>query len=144
MIQEFVKIWDERKDKLRAVFAQKHPENYKEIVTEVIKLLEKNSENEYDFDLPSSKRVHEIDDGEYQGTLLYIIGEMTYQPEKYWFVRVNYGSCSGCDTLQAIYDNHIFNEDENRGLPNKKQLDDYMTLALHIIQGLKVLCDDSN
>jgi len=43
---------------------------------------------------------------------------------------VSYGSCSGCDTLEAI-------RDYSGDTPTEKQLDEYMTLALHVVQGLR-------
>lgn len=45
-----------------------------------------------------------IDNGDYQGTLLFLIPQNTYQPAEYEYLMtyVGYGSCSGCDTLQAI------------------------------------------
>lgn len=48
------------------------------------------------------------------------------------FVVVNYGSCSGCDTLKGIRNY----SDEP---PNEEQVTDYLTLARHLIQGLRVL-----
>ena len=45
-----------------------------------------------------------INNGDYQGTLLFLIPEETYQPCEYQYLMtyVGYGSCSYCDTLQAI------------------------------------------
>lgn len=45
-----------------------------------------------------------VDNGDYQGTLLFLIPRDTYQPseDEYLMTYVGYGSCSGCDTLQAI------------------------------------------
>jgi hypothetical protein len=43
-----------------------------------------------------------------------------------------YGSCSGCDTLQAI---SSYDDD----LPNDEQVRDYMMLALHLVQKIKRL-----
>ena len=50
------------------------------------------------------ENIHEIDDGNYQGTLLYLIPFKTYQPleDEYLMTNVSYGSCSGCDTLLGI------------------------------------------
>ena len=73
-----------------------------------------------------------IDHGDYQGTLLFIIAASGYQPNKYWFVKVDYGSCSGCDTLEGI---RCYSD----GPPSDAQVADYMTLALHILQGIKPL-----
>lgn len=125
MIQLFVDRFMVNKAQLESVFATKHPENYKELVTEVIKLITSDDYNDLD-----PERIHEIDDGDYQGTLLYLIGAKGYQPSEYWAVKVSYGSCSGCDTLQSI-------GSYSSELPTNDQIEQYMTLALHIVQGMK-------
>lgn len=50
------------------------------------------------------RRITIIDNGDYQGTQLFLIPRYTYQPCEYDYLMtyVGYGSCSGCDTLQAI------------------------------------------
>jgi ferredoxin-like protein FixX len=128
MIQRFVDRFMENKKQLEAVFADKHPGSYEDLVTEVIKLLD-SDKDEYGEQIDSSK-IHEIDDGHYQGTLLYVIPVKTYQPSEYFYVKINYGSCSGCDTLRAIS-----NYSSDR--PTKQQIKDYIGLALNIVQGLK-------
>lgn len=54
--------------------------------------------------------VHVIDDGEYQGTLIFLIPYHTYQPSANQYIMCCswYGSCSGCDTLQAIYSDYRY------------------------------------
>lgn len=131
MIQEFVKAWEDRKSEVAATFAAKRPETYKDVVAAAIGILG----NTDDYGVPDPNRIHEIDDGDYQGTLVYVIGATGYQPSGYWYVRVSYGSCSGCDTLQAISD---YSSDP----PAEKQVGEYMTLALHIIQGLKKMGEE--
>lgn len=59
-----------------------------------------------------------------------MIAEKGYQPNDYYFVKVGYGSCSGCDTLEGI-------RNYEDGNPTEEQVKDYMTLALHVVQGLK-------
>jgi hypothetical protein len=130
MIAEFVQRWEAKKEHIRALFTTKHPDDYAEVVKNVIIHLAPDPEN-YD-PYPDPERIHEIDDGDYQGTLLFVIAAEGYQPSDYWYVRVGYGSCSGCDTLEAI---KMYSDE----LPNEKAIDDYMTLALHIVQGLKKL-----
>lgn len=126
VIEEFVRRWEARKSEVRAAFEASHPSDYIDIVRHVVSILTTDGYS----GSPDPKRLHEINDGDYQGTLVYVIAETGYQPNTYWYVRVCYGSCSGCDTLEAI-----------RGycseLPSKEQVDQYMTLALHILQGLK-------
>jgi hypothetical protein len=54
----------------------------------------------------NTKKITEVNDGEYQGTLLYLIPALTYQPgaDDYLMTHAYYGSCSACDTLQGILD----------------------------------------
>ena len=89
------------------------------------------ADNYTNFDLD---RMTVIDDGDYQGTQIFIIPKNTYQPsvEDYVMTNTYYGSCSGCDTLQAICD-------YENGLPTDDQVKGYMTLALHLVQKLKWL-----
>lgn len=131
MIQEFVDKFMEEKVQIENAFKEKAPESYKEIVEKVISLL--HDDDAYDSVDP--ERIHEIDDGDYQGTLLYVIAASGYQPDDYWYVKVGYGSCSGCDTLESI----TGYSDEK---PADDQVKDYMTLALHIVQGLKKMGED--
>ena len=125
MIQEFVDAFMASKQQLRDKFSEKNPE-YIDIVRAVISVMPGG------YGQPDAEIVHEIDDGDYQGTLVYVIGAKGYQPYDYWYVRVCYGSCSGCDTLKSIMSDGDYGEH-----PNSNQVDQYMTLALHVVQGLK-------
>jgi hypothetical protein len=134
MIKEFVDRFMEKKPELEAVFAAKHPDNYDEVVKAVVSALR----NEEDYDTMDPERIHRIDDGDYQGTLVFVIGASGYQPSDYWYVKVGYGSCSGCDTLQAI-------RNYSSDAPTPEQVAEYMTLALHVVQGMKKMgADDSD
>lgn len=133
MITELVAAWEARKDEVRAIFASNRPSSYRAIVEAVVSILS----NEDDYDGLDKDRIHQIDDGHYQGTLLFVIAAKGYQPSDYWYVKVYYGSCSGCDTLESI--DTYSNED---GTVTESELDQYMTLALHIVQGLKKMGDD--
>lgn len=131
MIQEFVDRFMANKPAIQAVFQQAHPEDYLAVVSTVIQHIVEN-----DWEGPDATRIHQIDDGDYQGTLLFVIPEIGYQPHKYYYVMVDYGSCSGCDTLQRI-------RDYSDLPPTEQQVADYMTLALHIVQKLKVMSEDT-
>jgi hypothetical protein len=131
MIQEFVDKYMASQDVLRAAFAAKHPDSYSDIVKEVVGVI--NPEKNYG--KPDPEKQHLIDDGHYQGTLVFVIPEAGYQPSDYWYVKVGYGSCSGCDTLEAI---RGYSDDK----PTAEQVKDYMTLALHVVQGIKRMGDD--
>ena len=134
MIEAFTRAWFANLHTMREKFTAKHPDDYKDIVRAVVEMLADASD---EYDKPDPERIHEIDDGDYQGTLAYVIGGSGYQPSRYWYVKVSYGSCSGCDTLQAICDY------TNGEPPNDGQVRDYMTLALHIVQGLREMGGDA-
>lgn len=139
MIEKFTKRWFERNHMVRAEFEAALPDNYTDIVKAVVTML--HDEDEYGSIDPS--RIHEIDDGDYQGTLLYVIGASDYQPSTYWYVKVYYGSCSGCDTLQDILEGNYGHESEEEAQEWKRHaIDQLMTLALHIVQGLKEMGED--
>ena len=57
----------------------------------------------------NTESITEIDDGDYQGTLLYIIPEQWYQPSEYQYFMtyIAYGSCCCCDLLQSIQPSYI-------------------------------------
>ena len=133
MLQYFIDKFLQNKPKLRGLFTESHPDNYKDVVTRLITLLGENLDKKPWYDLPDVERIHEIDDGSCQGTLIYIIGAKGYQPNKYWSMRVEYGSCSGCDTLE-----HIKCE-EYSDKPTEGQINDYITLCLHLVESMKEL-----
>lgn len=128
MIEAFTKAWFANLHDMRAKFTEQHPEDYEAVVRAVIEMLaEVEDEDGYS---PAPDRIHEINDGDYQGTLVYVVGAMGYQPSRYWYVQVSYGSCSGCDTLEAI-------RGYSAEKPDEDQVKEYMTLALHVVQGLR-------
>ncbi len=63
-----------------------------------------NSDCEKDFKCLDLDNITTVDNGDYQGTILYIIPFKDYQPAEYDYLMtyVRYGSCSGCDTLLKI------------------------------------------
>lgn len=130
MIKEFVERWDKYKGDLENYFKNTNQEeysNYEDIVKALFKYVINREETKWhEFNLKSMKV---IDDGDYQGTRIFIIPLDTYQPsvEEYVITNTYYGSCSGCDTLLAIssYDD---------GIPNEGQVKDYIELALHLLQ----------
>lgn len=132
MIKKFVERFMSNKQKLREHFAAGHPDDYKGVVEAVIRNISSGEYGE-----PCAERIHLIDDGDYQGTLVFVVAAYGYQPDDYWFVKVGYGSCSGCDTLQAI-------AEYSSTPPTENQIDQYMTLALHIVQGLKSMQGDDD
>ncbi len=128
MIQKFVDRFMANEQDVRARLAKQHWGDYEDIVRIVVETVADPD----DYDRPDPERIHVINDGSYQGTLVYVIGASGYQPDAYWYVKVGYGSCSGCDTLEAI---SCYSDDP----PTSEQANDYWTLALHIVQGLAAM-----
>jgi len=127
VIKEFVDRWEANKSSVEAVFRADHPDDYKDIVKAVIEAIKGE-----EYGGPDPNKIREIDDGDYQGTLVFVIGDNSYKPYTYWCVRIEYGSCSGCDTLKAI---RRYGSDP----PTDEQVKGYMTLALHVVQGLRLM-----
>lgn len=127
MIKEFVERWEANKVAVRVVFEAAHPEDYAAIIKAVISQI---TTDEYSQLCPDPDRIHQLDDGSYQGTLVFVIAEKGYQPSKYYYCMIRYGSCSACDTLTGIKN---YSDDK----PTKEQVDQYMMLALHTVQWLK-------
>lgn len=127
MDKKIVAAWEANKAKVQAFFEAGHPESYKAVIAAVVQMLHDASD---EYTKPDPERIHEIDDGDYQGTLVYVIGATGYQPSDYWYVKVSYGSCSGCDTLESI-------RGYKYSKPDADQVKQYMLLALHVIQGMR-------
>jgi hypothetical protein len=122
--------WDKNSKKLEEILKNDTKLNscdYKYLVEVAFESIFNSDDNEYGEDL-NIKAITEIDNGDYQGTFIYLIPRNTYQPSEYDYLMtyVGYGSCSGCDTLQAI-------QDWNEGAPTETQLKDFMMLCKDII-----------
>lgn len=120
MLKYCVEQWEKNKENLREVLKQFDFSNeemdYKVLMSLVITHI---LEDKWD-----SKNFTMVDDGDYQGTLLFIIPEKIYQPTEgdYLMTYVWYGSCSYCDTMQNIL------------YESNTKVEDLMNLALHMIQ----------
>lgn len=124
MITEFIDKFQEIKPELLKQFSEKEPESYEDIFKQTIEMMFKDC-NEYSY--PDFKRITVIDHGDYQGTLIFVIGGCEYQTSNYWMTYVGYGSCSGCDTFQAYSD-----------WDNPEESAPHMiTMALHMIEEMK-------
>lgn len=129
MIKYCLGKWDENKDFLRKRLTNDHHVNncdYDYLVKLVIEEILNRGVGSRKW---QSDKIKQIDDGDYQGTLLFLIPENCYQPSEtgYLMTFANYGSCCCCDALQAIqsYD--------DSDTPTEQQLRDYMALCKDII-----------
>ncbi len=128
MIKFCVEQWGNNKEKLEKYFEEMSKDEllelgYIDLVKAIVKCIFNNNEK-YSWD---SERITEIDNGYYQGTLLYLIPEDRYQPDEaeYLMTYVGYGSCSGCDTLLSI--KAWFNDKD-------EIIKDYISLCKDIVQ----------
>ena len=123
MIQNFVDRFMSARENLRLRFTANEPRSYEALVRTVVEVISDRVE----YATPDPDRITVVDHGDYQGTLLFIIADKGYQPSRFWSVMCYYGSCSCCDTLQGIHDLDTAHE----------RIDQYMTLALHVVQRMK-------
>ena len=127
--------WAENSHKLKEVLSKDTTLNscdYKYLVKLTIKYILNTEDDEWDVE-----HITEIDNGDYQGTLLWMIPRDTYQPScyEYLITYCYYGSCSGCDTLLGIQED-IY-DDSDTILPTEIQLKQYMDLCKDIICNIK-------
>lgn len=138
MLKYCVKKWDANKEKLKKRFeTERYWEHceYADILKAVIDTvlntpIDGEVANPWD-----SSNVHEIDDGSYQGTLLYLFPANTSQPGagEYLMTYVYYGSCSGCDTLLAIQA-----DGNGTGYLTERQVNDLMELAKDLLVNMRL------
>ena len=140
MLDYMVAAWEEAKPAIRARFKAGHPDSYKDILTIVVEQMNPHLADQGCGHALKVDRIHELDDGDYQGTLVFLIPFDVYQPSEYVLTKVDYGSCSACDTFQSVrYSEFGSYSEESTDAPNKLQVDQYMTLALHLVQGMKIV-----
>lgn len=129
--------WEQNKKRLEEVLRERTDLNecgYSELVKLVVREVlnggktENDDYEEYFWDV---EHITVVDDGDYQGTLLFLIPDDTYQPSEYEYLLtfVNYGSCSGCDTLLAI-------QDYGEGKLTERQVKDFMLLCKDIVANM--------
>ncbi len=121
--------WYENKGKLEVALRETEGLNecdYKTLVEMVVEHI-LNPADGYD-DTYDKGKITVIDDGDYQGTQLFMIPADRYQPSEneYLLTFVNYGSCSGCDTLKSI-------QDWGGGKLTDSQIGDFMILCRDLV-----------
>lgn len=135
MIQKYVDAFRENKKQFEKWVESIEEEiTYIDILKQVVNLClnPKYVDTLYELD---EDKITEIDNGDYQGTLIYLIPRSCYQPmvSDYVYTSVFYGSCSGCDALLAAQGWNYCNI--------KYDVDMVTTIALHIVENMKWLED---
>lgn len=137
MLTKITDKFIEKTDTIKLILSTKQPTDYEELLRIAISAIY----DEYDLDwktpLPDPERITKINNGSYNGTLLFVICAGAYENSKFYYTSVYYGSCSVCDAFERIrnYD------DEN---PNEEQINDYFTLMLHMMQRMKLIDADAD
>lgn len=140
MIKDLCLAWEANHEVLKEYFAthiqEEYCNSYESLLTKTFELvINPYLKSISSWNIYSIEDIHTIDDGDYQGTYIFLIPKDIYQPisTDYLVTYVGYGSCSGCDTLLGIHNY------DTEGLPSKEQVEEYMTLCLHMIQHCKPL-----
>jgi len=137
MIKEVILKWEENKHKLKEYFentSQEEYDRYEDIVKKIFDIVLVDVEGDYGSYNFNSENLTVLDHGNYQGTQIFIIPKDEYQPDVSDYIITDnyYGSCSGCDTLMSI-------NDYTDGKPSPEQVNEYMTLAVHLVQSMRWL-----
>lgn len=135
MIKYCLEQWNKNKDNLEKIFYKKdwNKCSYLDLVKVIIiEVLNPDSKYEWDAD-----KVSEIDDGDYSGTLLFLFPIKTYVPSErdYLTTFIDYGSCSGCDTLKRI-------QEYGLSFSSYGQVVEYMRLCKDIVMNMKIFNND--
>ncbi|MBR1525210.1 MAG: hypothetical protein IJ640_00930 [Prevotella sp.] len=147
MIPEFVRAWDANKDKLKYHIATHKMKEYSEY-EDLVRLLFEIVINPYfrkrNEDIYNVGELQVIGDGDCTGTAVFILPVSPHSQwqddyinshDDYVFTHNKYGSCAGCDTLMGI-------QHYQEGTPTEKQIDEHMTLCLHLLQRCKRISDE--
>lgn len=142
MLKYCLQKWNENKDKLEAsLYKDKkiYECDYKYLVKLVVDIILNDGKSDEDYFRDyqwNSDKITEIDNGDYQGTLLFLIPLKTYQPSEYEYLMtyIGYGSCCGCDTLQHIQCIY-WCDDDNEKL-KEKAMKEYMALCKDILTNM--------
>ena len=150
MLKYCVEKWDKNKTLLMNALQSEEIYNklgsyeYADLVKLVVKyILNDGKAEEYDAGEWDEYNITEVDNGDYRGTLLYLIPANTYQVSEYEYLItfVDYGSCNGCDTLLRIqFDMPKYKyrkSDEQFTIQKRRTIEDLMTLCLHLVQHMK-------
>lgn len=132
MIDKFIKKFDEKRDWIKSKLLDSSClPNYEMLLRLLCEAISGDDE-EYEFPNPNCIKL--VDFGDYQGTLVFVIGGHGYQPHAHWATWVWYGSCGGCDTLQAINDCVAYDYENSQCTPSDKDVDAWITVMLHMLQ----------
>lgn len=130
MIKFCLEQWEKNKGALREAIEKEFTTNddYEKLMRLIVKHVFNDAGED---DVYDAENVTVVDNGNYQGTLLFVIPQSSYQPSEYEYLLsyIGYGSCSGCDALLRAQSN--YSDDDYKKFNN---VDDVMSIALNIVQ----------
>lgn len=133
MIKSFIEAWEKNNYQLRLWLEYDvdiEDIEYADIVKAIFeRVINPSIEREWEkYDI---EKMTIVNDGDYQGTLIFLIPKNVYQPDAYDYIVTHnyYGSCSGCDALQSY----------QFATEGKARIDGIMMIALHLVEKMKPL-----
>jgi hypothetical protein len=102
MIPKFTERLLAAKDQISSELKELDYPSYADLFRLAIKYITDPDDYDFEFPSPDPERITQLDWGDYQGTLLYVVAACGYQPSTFYTAVVDYGSYSGCDTRQAV------------------------------------------
>lgn len=135
MIQAFIEAWRDNKHQFRLWLENDVDAGeieYTDIVKGIFEVVI-NPSIQRDYDKYDIEKMTVVDDGDYQGTQIYLIPKDTYQPNDTEYIVTSnyYGSCGGCDALMHC-----------QWLEREEMIDGIMTIALHLVERMKPLYEE--
>jgi len=134
--------WGQNCDKLEQFFRtieHLYEYSYEDILMYTVKYILDDGEYPTPFDRGwDYLKIHKIDDGEYQGTLMFLIPRANrYQPAEYDYLLtyIGYGSCNVCDILTSIQADYDFAETE---ADKEQAIKDLMKLSCDMVNNMIV------
>ncbi len=102
LAEQWGKYNKELKERLTQIEQTRDVDSYKELLKETFDVIF-NNHLPAGFNKLNLQNITEIDNGDYQGTLLFLVPIGNWCPSEYDYLMtyIGYGSCSGCDSLQA-------------------------------------------
>ena len=133
MVKIMAECWNTNKDKLRDVLANRTDLSecdYELLAKLTYETIFNDHEGVMDYEKLDLENISIIDNGDYQGTLIILVPFNTYQPSEYEYLMsyIGYGSCCGCDVLQAA---QLYSDDGEK--LNETQLSDFMSICEDIV-----------
>lgn len=139
MLKEYVEAWYRNRDKLKKYFEthmqDQYAKTYKDLLKTVIRIIINDPKN-----ILNEDAIIEHDSDDYQGDYIWLIPKVNACPLVYEYILcyIEYGSCSGCDTLLSIYEgDYTDSECEEENLTDQQRVRDYLYLSLQLLQNMR-------